>query len=147
MSESNKKRSISLKKYWKGKGVKGTLNKSGYRVFNVGSNHEREYEHRLVWKNHFGEIPKGFQIHHKDGNKLNNSIENLELVPFKEHQRIHALKQGLGKGRIGIEPTNKTQKQTREKIIELRKGGMLLEDIMQVVHLSYTTVQKYAKEA
>ena len=30
-------------------------------------------------------------IHHKDGNKLNNSTDNLELLPVSEHCRIHAL--------------------------------------------------------
>jgi hypothetical protein len=29
-------------------------------------------------------------IHHKDGDKLNNSMENLELVTHTEHMRKHA---------------------------------------------------------
>ena len=50
-------------------------------------------EHRLIWKRYFGEIPKGYEIHHKDENKLNNSIENLQLVTRKEHIHIHELGQ------------------------------------------------------
>ena len=32
--------------------------------------------HKEVWKDTHGEIPEGCVIHHKDCNKLNNSIEN-----------------------------------------------------------------------
>ena len=29
------------------------------------------------------------QIHHKDGNFLNNNLDNLEIVKLKEHQHFH----------------------------------------------------------
>ena len=57
--------------------------------------------HRYVWMKYHGEIPRDYQVHHKDGNKLNWSIENLELVPTKEHSRHHAIKKGLGKKNKG----------------------------------------------
>lgn len=41
--------------------------------------------HRDVWRIAFGPIPVGCHIHHRDGNVLNNSIENLECVPASEH--------------------------------------------------------------
>lgn len=43
--------------------------------------------HRLVYEHFVGEIPKGhkWHIHHKDHNKQNNCVENLELVSSKEH--------------------------------------------------------------
>ena len=41
--------------------------------------------HRDVWRNAFGEIPEKCHIHHKDNNPLNNTIENLECLPAKEH--------------------------------------------------------------
>ncbi|MGR7993849.1 HNH endonuclease signature motif containing protein [Xanthobacter sp. ZOL 2024] len=46
--------------------------------------------HREIWKQHFGPISSGFQIHHIDGDTLNNSIENLECISGDEHKRIHA---------------------------------------------------------
>jgi len=46
-------------------------------------------EHRMVWEDNFGLIPEGKCIHHKDSNKLNNKLENLELVTPKEHSRYH----------------------------------------------------------
>lgn len=38
---------------------------------------------------HYGPIPKGFIIHHKDGDKTNNSIDNLELMSRARHASIH----------------------------------------------------------
>jgi hypothetical protein len=43
--------------------------------------------HRYVWEKHYGIIPKGHHIHHKDGNKLNNSIENLECLSESDHHK------------------------------------------------------------
>lgn len=46
---------------------------------------------RYVWQQHHGEIPPGMAIHHRDGDKLNDSIENLELVSKAEHIDKHRL--------------------------------------------------------
>ena len=43
--------------------------------------------HRLVYMAHKGAIPEGMQINHKDEDKTNNCIENLEVVTPK--QNIH----------------------------------------------------------
>lgn len=48
------------------------------------------YLHRQVWIDNKGEIPKGFQIHHKDHNPANNSIENLECISLRDHLKEHA---------------------------------------------------------
>lgn len=46
--------------------------------------------HRLEWEKHNGPIPNGFIIHHKDGNKLNWNIDNLEMLSRAEHIKEHA---------------------------------------------------------
>ena len=38
------------------------------------------YEHRIVYEKHHGPIPSGYDVHHRDGDKLNNDISNLELL-------------------------------------------------------------------
>lgn len=138
----------NLEKHWNTRGRTGTVCKNGYRMFCKGSrgNTIRIYEHRLVWESNFGKIPNGYEVHHKDGNKLNNNIENLELVKKGEHQHIHAILKGLGKDRVGISPTNKTSVEVIETIKKLRHSGLLLNEIMSATGLSYPTVQKYAKE-
>lgn len=53
--------------------------------------------HQVVYAWFYGEIPYGKEIHHKDGNHLNNSKDNLvALTPtehVKEHKRMRELKQ------------------------------------------------------
>jgi DNA-directed RNA polymerase subunit RPC12/RpoP len=45
--------------------------------------------HRWVWIQNHGKIPKGYHVHHRDENKSNNSIENLELIESSRHLSIH----------------------------------------------------------
>lgn len=50
--------------------------------------------HRHIYEAFNGEIPKGMQINHIDGNKLNNSLDNLEIVTNKENTQ-HGYDNGL----------------------------------------------------
>lgn len=63
-------------------GIKFTLRNHGYFAATTG---KRQQMHRYVWEKHFGEIPKGYDIHHKDHNRTNNDISNLELLTKSEH--------------------------------------------------------------
>lgn len=45
--------------------------------------------HRIVWQQHNGEIPAGFDVHHIDGDRSNNGIENLQLMHESDHARHH----------------------------------------------------------
>lgn len=50
---------------------------------------QRRLEHTLVWEQHHGPVPRGHHVHHRDGDKGNNAIENLELLTNSEHQHLH----------------------------------------------------------
>lgn len=50
--------------------------------------------HRLVVKTFMGEIPLGLAVNHKDGDKTNNNLSNLEVVTYSENMR-HAYRIGL----------------------------------------------------
>lgn len=52
----------------------------------------RKRMHRYVWEFYNGEIPKEYHIHHKDGDKSNNNIENLEMILGRKHCKYHANK-------------------------------------------------------
>ena len=41
--------------------------------------------HVYVWEYYNGEIPKGCEIHHKDFDKSNNEVDNLQLLTKKDH--------------------------------------------------------------
>lgn len=45
--------------------------------------------HRDVWQFYNGPIPKGYQIHHKDGNTANNVLANLACLSRAEHLLRH----------------------------------------------------------
>jgi len=52
------------------------------------------YNYRKIYQDHFGQIPidnlgRSYEIHHIDGNRNNNSIENLKCVSIDEHYKIH----------------------------------------------------------
>jgi hypothetical protein len=44
---------------------------------------------QVVWEEHHGPIPTGMGVHHKDRDKLNDTINNLELLSKAEHLREH----------------------------------------------------------
>jgi len=48
-----------------------------------------KFIHRMTWEFYNGPIPKGFDIHHKDGNKMNNHISNLECLSHSKHLSLH----------------------------------------------------------
>lgn len=62
--------------------------------------------HRKIWIDNFGEIPNNSVIHHIDGNKKNNRIENLKLLTRREHSLLHSRAKKNEKGTGGI--TKKT---------------------------------------
>jgi hypothetical protein len=45
-----------------------------------------QYVHRLVWQTFKGEIPKGFEIDHIDGDTSNNKLENLQLLAPRDNK-------------------------------------------------------------
>ena len=67
-------------------------------------------EHRLIYEYYKEKIPKGHVIHHKDYNSLNNSINNLEMLPKHEHDILHA-KNMIGKNN----PYHKMTKEWKRK--------------------------------
>ena len=92
------------------KSLKGRIRQSnrgwyishGYKRVRVAAN-TYKLEHRLVMEQHIGrELTPSEIVHHIDGDKLNNSIENLELTDRREHGRTHIPKGSL----VGIHVSN-----------------------------------------
>lgn len=63
--------------------------KTGYYLSCKPIGKRRKRLHVYLWELVYGEIPKGYEIHHKDHNKDNNNIENLELLTKREHIARH----------------------------------------------------------
>lgn len=83
--KSNGQRKVFLKGYDCGKGYS-----------TVKLNGKNYLRHKIISECFIGKRPNGYTVNHKDGNKLNNDVSNLEYVS-KEENYQHALKNGLKK--------------------------------------------------
>ena len=49
-------------------------------------------QHRRLWEEKCGKIPKGYTIHHKNYKRSDNRVENLMCLSNKEHtKRFHSI--------------------------------------------------------
>lgn len=83
--------------------------KTGYWL---STDYPRIRAHRWVWENHHGKIPKGLHIHHRDGDKSNNSIENLQIIDQSSHSSLHM--QDLSRRQKAKEMADKYRPLTKE---------------------------------
>ena len=60
----------------------------GYIQITSGPN-KGKLLHRLIYEECFGSIPKGYCIHHADGDKTNNNPHNLVLLSKRNHHKLH----------------------------------------------------------
>lgn len=93
--------------------------------------------HRLVADAFLEKVEGKNIINHKDGNPLNNLVENLEWCTNKENIN-HAIETGLTVHRI------KTV--DRESIVELLNNGYSYDDIANILCISKGTVFNYIRK-
>ena len=67
--------------------------KSGYPKVDLGRRKTRNV-HRLIWEAFNGPIPDRLEVNHRNGDKNDNRLENLELVTRSENM-THAYATGL----------------------------------------------------
>lgn len=103
----------------------------------------KKYAH-FVWDEHNPDNlrKKGMVIHHKDGDSLNDDINNLEMITLSEHIKIHhiGVKRPLEtcekiseKAKLRIGDKNpfygKTHsEESRKKMSEKQKGKIITEE-------------------
>lgn len=81
--KSNKKRKVFLKGYDCGRGYDS-----------IKLNGKNYYRHKVIAECFLDKRPKGYTVNHKDGNKLNNDVSNLEYISRKQNYK-HALNNNL----------------------------------------------------
>ena len=93
---SNKGNVVSYKRGF-GYPLKVIYNNSGYQMVSAGDGHRpMRYVHRLVAETWIDNPNHYEQVNHINGNKDDNSVENLEWVTRSENMR-HAYRTGLKK--------------------------------------------------
>ncbi|WID30783.1 hypothetical protein [Staphylococcus phage HMGUsa2] len=63
------------------------VDRDGYLTVKI--NKKRHMVHRLVYEYFGTDFNKDYHIHHIDGNKQNNCIDNLECISPSEHNKRH----------------------------------------------------------
>ena len=62
-----------------------------YRISSGKEGNNKKYLHRLIWEDHYGKsVPKGYVVHHLNGDKTDNRIQNLQCVEQKLHRKFHS---------------------------------------------------------
>lgn len=126
---------------WKGGRV---LDKSGYvLIYSPGHPRAKKpvpyvLEHRLVMEKHLGRLlAVGEVVHHRDGNKQNNSLDNLELFSKNSEHLRHELTGRVpgwsedGKARIqqGIEKAAETHRRLGRDAREKRQSSYCQKEL------------------
>jgi hypothetical protein len=116
---------------------------NGYReivFFDDKHNRIRKLVHQVVSEAFLGKIPVGMEVNHKDGNKRNNKLSNLEYVTPSQNIQ-HAIRTGLMKPVRGtrIGTSKLTPRQVR-RIRQRYDAGASMADIARRMKLGLTTV-------
>ena len=99
-----------------------TLNQYGYyRISSAKEGNCGKLLHRLIFEDYYNidldeEFPEGVIVHHIDGNKTNNEMWNLDVMPLKEHTSLH--KTGENHHQYGKPVTHMTKLNQSKKTSE-----------------------------
>ena len=125
--------------------LKSYISSNGYPSVSLTKNSKTIMHniHKLLAISFFNEdyIKNNLVVNHKDGNKLNNCLDNLEIVTYSDNM-LHALNNNLNKNR-GI--NHKQAKLTITQVIEIKrklksyKYGMIKE-LSNKYNVSFYTI-------
>lgn len=129
---------------------KAMSNLSGYYIFGrsvtavVGGSSTL---HRILAHCFKGGIPEGMVIDHLDGNKLNNNLDNLEIITNAENIK-RAYKKGLAKGKGGHENSGaKLSEEEAIRVFECLQKGWCNNTIAKLfkLHPRYVSLLRHGK--
>jgi len=124
--------------------LKQSINHKGYPMVGFSLNCEKKTisVHKLVTAAFIGECPDGYQVNHKNGNKKDNNIENLEYVT-PSYNIIHSY-ENLGRTRMRGS-LNGHSKLLEEEVILIRnmiEDGISQKEIGEMYGVWPSAIQK-----
>jgi hypothetical protein len=75
------------------------IGKRGYKLIYIPIRGWIKYHH-YIWEKNYGRIPEGMVIHHINGDRLDNRIENLQMMSNSAHIKLHWKTSGFKKNQI-----------------------------------------------
>lgn len=134
---SNKGNVRSLpRKTTKGGILKPSL-RGGYPFVTLGK--KSVHIHRLVAENFLSNPENKLTVNHKDSNKINNNLDNLEWATYSENA-AHGFREN---GRV--HPNTGDRKYDENYVIALRRLGMKFCDIARKTGIPYGSVCRYVR--
>lgn len=124
--------------------LKSCVSRNGYPTAVLISDNGKKktkYVHRLVAESFLDNKNNENCVNHKDGDKLNNCLENLEWCSYKENT-LHAFKNNLMNPKKCFGEENHQSKIKKHQVLKIRKlkGKELLKETAEKFDISVSQV-------
>ena len=132
----------------RGRPMKGHIDRCGYKEVLLSENGRTNNArvHRLIAETFIPNPDNLRDVNHKDGNKLNNDISNLEWVSHSENVK-HSYNNGLqNKVRNKHGTYNVLSNDDKQTISSLHKDGLLDREIAEKIGCSRELVSRKIRE-
>jgi HNH endonuclease/NUMOD4 motif len=117
---------------------------NGYLAVDMQQDQERHrfYVHRLVWQTFRGEIPIGLEINHRNGDRADNRLENLELTTRSDNMLhcFQTLNPSLKRSFGATHHKAKLSEDDVKEVLRLSKAGNSRNKIAELFGVSGTAI-------
>lgn len=116
-----------------GKNLSPKTKKNGYKEVNLNIERQQKmfYVHRAVFSA-FNDVDMlGLEVNHKDGDKANNNIKNLELITPSDNMK-HAYRLGLNKIKTYYGESHPRAKLTDAQVLEIREEHSIKRNVSEL---------------
>ena len=117
--------------------IQGCLFMENYKKIKL-KNGKTKDEHRLIMEKYLGRnLEKWEVVHHKDRNKKNNDLNNLELMTSSEHMKLHLLAGDIPQYKI------KEEEKKHLSILNASVSQEIAQDILNSKEKNIVLAKKY----
>jgi len=143
INEKGEVLSLNYRRTGKPKLVKLNYSSSGYVYVNLNKHNigHKHSLHRLVAQTFLNNPENKPQVNHKDGNKRNNHLKNLEWATAKENRR-HGIDNGFITFRHGAAHKCAVLTEKQRNWIKLLSKDYSRSDLSDIFNISITTINK-----